>query len=263
MGHSRLPDLIMTKRWKAVVALIGGNANAAKIAAGTLHACETELRSAANDTGVIETVWLLMQIPFAARSDDFTEALRQLGMEVCDEPGLCELISTFTEAIDNKMPNNRGRTDLGENAQYAAAETLVARLASETKALFSEVEPDQVRAEMARQATVKNFGELARLFFHRFLNRTINSQLHRVLSDQLGADHRFHTLGQQRDFTDSLDKHCQETTKIVETYAGEWLSKNRFESGGEIDRDMVQKFIGYAMTKLMSELRRRNTSNGK
>jgi len=124
MGHIRLGDLPRTRKWSQVVGLIEGGAGTAQIATATINAAEKGLSSAAKDKGVIETIWLLTKLPLCARAENFAEALRDCGLSVSDSPGLVEIVGAMTDAIDAKMPNCERRTDLGEMAQMAAAETL-------------------------------------------------------------------------------------------------------------------------------------------
>ncbi len=116
MGHIRLGDLPRTRKWSQVVGLIEGGAGTAQIATATINAAEKGLSSAAKDKGVIETIWLLTKLPLCARAENFAEALRDCGLSVSDSPGLVEIVGAMTDAIDAKMPNCEGRTDLGEMA---------------------------------------------------------------------------------------------------------------------------------------------------
>jgi hypothetical protein len=124
MGHVRLGRLPRTRKWNEVVDLIAGGAGTAQVATATINAAEKGLGHAANDDGVIETIWLLTQLPLAARSKDFAGALRERTVSASDSPSLPDVIAAVSEAIDAKMANNRGRSDLGEMAQMAAAETI-------------------------------------------------------------------------------------------------------------------------------------------
>src|SRR5829696_2497208 len=108
MGHVRIGELPRTRRWVQVVDLLGHGASTAQIANATLLAAEAGLRRATQDTGVIETVWLLTRLPLAARSGDFVASLRDCGMNVSDSPGLVEFVGSVTAAIDAKMPNCKG-----------------------------------------------------------------------------------------------------------------------------------------------------------
>src|SRR4051812_28226703 len=105
MGHVLIGPFPRTRKWVRVVELIHAGAAAAQVANATTAAAERWFKKAANDTGVVETVWLLMRLPIAARSDDFAAALRECGLAVSDEPGLLELVAAVTEAIDRRMPD--------------------------------------------------------------------------------------------------------------------------------------------------------------
>lgn len=76
MGHIRLGNLPRTRKWQQVVALIEGGAGTAQIANATITAAEKGLKLAAEDKGLVETIWLLTQLPLAARSDNFAQALQ-------------------------------------------------------------------------------------------------------------------------------------------------------------------------------------------
>jgi hypothetical protein len=71
MGHIRLGRLPRTHQWIQVLDLLGYGAATSQVAAATLRASQTGLGSAARDTGVVHTMWLLTQVPLAARSEEF------------------------------------------------------------------------------------------------------------------------------------------------------------------------------------------------
>ena len=159
MGHVRTGPLPRTRRWVRVVGLVTGGAGAAQVATATLNAADQAFARAANDVGVVEAVWLLMQLPLAARADDFAAALRGCRLDVTDSPGLLEVVGATADAIDARMPNCKGRTDLGEMAQTAATETLTRVVGTRLNGLFG-TGPQEVRAEFARLATVSPLSEL-------------------------------------------------------------------------------------------------------
>ena len=69
MGHIRLGNLPRTRKWQQVVALIEGGAGTAQIANATITAAEQGFKLAAEDKGLVETTWLLTQLPLAAKSE--------------------------------------------------------------------------------------------------------------------------------------------------------------------------------------------------
>src|SRR4051794_11112199 len=105
MGHVKYGPLPATRKWKEVVELIAGGASVRQIATATVTAAERGFRSAANDQAVIETYWLLVRLPLAARAPSFAHELRDCGVDVRDDPDLLGLAVAFSEAVDARMPN--------------------------------------------------------------------------------------------------------------------------------------------------------------
>jgi len=82
MGHIRLGELPRTRKWVQVVGLIEGGAGTAQVANATITAAECGLSLASEDKGLVDTIWLLTQLPLAAKSDNFAESLRRCGLSV-------------------------------------------------------------------------------------------------------------------------------------------------------------------------------------
>jgi hypothetical protein len=216
---------------------------------------------AAKDDGAVETIWLLTKLPLAARSKDFAQALRDCGLSVSDSPGLMEIVGAVADAIDAKMPNCKGRTDLGEMAQMAAAETLTEVVGQRTKTLFGTT-PDDVQQAFSKLATSMQFSIFAKDFFARFTNKCMNYFLSRALAHNIGEGQRFTTLSQQAEFTKALETHCREAARIVEEFSGDWFSKKNWETRGGITREDTAAFAGYAMKKLVDELKQGASLDG-
>jgi hypothetical protein len=253
MGHVRLGTLQRTRRWSEVVALIEGGAQVHQVANATIRAAEAGLRRAPKDAGVVETVWLLMHLPVAARGTDFLGALRDSGMHVSGPTTLMGLVGAFADAVDDRLANNRGRTDLGEMVQMAALECIAGVVGEGARSLF-ETGPEEVRQSLARLFTVAHFGAFASRFFARLTSKCLDYFLSRALSDFVGEGHRFITLAQQAEFSQALETHCGEAAVIVQRFAGEWFSRENWRSG-YISRDAVVRFTGGAMAKLIDELK--------
>jgi hypothetical protein len=262
MGHIRLGDLPRTRKWSQVVGLIEGGAGIAQIANATINAAEKGLGFAAKDDGVIETIWLLTKLPLAARSEDFAAALGQCGLSVSTSPGLMEIVGAISDTIDTKIPNCKGRTDLGEMAQMAAVETLTDVIGQRTKGLFGTTS-DDLKQAFSKLATNKQFSIFAKDFFARFTNKCMNYFLSRALSHHIGEGQRFTTLSEQAVFAKALETHCREAARIIEEFSGGWFSKKNWETGGAITREDIAAFTGYAMKKLVDELKQGARSDGK
>jgi len=224
MGHIRLSELPRTRKWNQVVELIKSGGDAAQIAGAALDAADAGFREAANDEGVARVTWLLTQLPLAARDPNYVQRLAELGVDVTGAPGLVELVGAFTDAVDGHMRRSGGRTDLGEMAQMAAAETLTSILGQRTVSLFG-ASPEDVRRELAGLATTKQFGDLARDFFAVLTRRYLNFFLSRELSNHVGGDRRFANISEHHEFNEALDLHCRQASRIVREFAGSWFSK--------------------------------------
>jgi hypothetical protein len=224
-----------------------------QLANATISAAEKGLDFAGKDTGLVETIWLLTQLPLAARSEDFTGALRQTGLQVSNTPTLMEVVGAFSDAIDSRLAMNGGRTDLGEMAQMAAAETITKLVGSHTPSLFGTPTED-VQRVFSKFATNKQFSSFARDFFSRLTNKCLDYFFSRAFSYHLGEGQRFSTLAQQSEFTKALERHCHEASFIVEEFSGGWFSKTNWEKGG-ISREDAAKFTHVAVRKICTELK--------
>jgi len=170
MGHIRLGELPRTRKWDEVVELIKRDGDAATVAAAALDAAGKGFKQASEDEGLGRATWLLTQLPLAARDPDYLARLRAIGLSVEGAPGLIELVAAFTDAVDDQMRRAGDRTDLGEMAHMAAAETLTKMLGERSRSLFGTA-PMDVQRELAALATTKQFGTLARDFFARLTRR--------------------------------------------------------------------------------------------
>ncbi len=253
MGHIRLGTLPRTRRWKELIDLVGGGASSAAVAAATLDAVDEDLANAADDPGLKRAFWLLSQLPDAARSKDFAAALRDLGLTVSDNPSAADLTSAFTSAVDRHVDALKARSGPGELAQLAAVETLSGFLRDRASSLWGST-PEDVRRELGKGATEMQFGHLARDFFARFTERFLTYYVSKELPQHVGAGRRFEDLNEKQAFSSALELHCRQASKIVESFAGGWYSKARFEK--DLTEERTSKFLGYALKKIRGELRR-------
>jgi hypothetical protein len=260
MGHIRLGNLPRTRKWQQVIALIEGGAGTAQIANATITAAENGFKLVAEDKGLVETIWILTQLPLAAKSDDFGQALQSIGLDVSDSPGLMEVIGAFSDAIDKKLANNGGRTDLGEMAQMAASETMSQIIGRKTQSLFGTT-PDDVKNAFSKLATSKQFSIFARDFFARLTNKCLDYFVSKAVSHHLGEGKRFRTLAEQGEFTKALGTHSREASKIIEEFSGGWFSKTNWEKKG-ISRQDAAGFTHVAMKKIVVELKEGAQTDG-
>jgi hypothetical protein len=256
MGHQHLGRLPQTRKWRQVVQLIASGADVQDVAAATSAAAEQQMADASNDPAVQHAVWLLAQIPTAARKENFAAQLRTLGVLVGDRPTLLEIATAMSAAVDRCVSSLGGRTDLGEMAQHSAVESLTAVAGRELSDLFG-TPPEKVQVALGGLGTVQQFAVLARDFFSRLARRQLSYFLSRELSQHVGVESRFRTIREHREFEEALDLHCREASRIIKEFAGEWFSKQTYEGG--IDRAKAGRFAHIAFVKLREELRHRRS----
>lgn len=252
MGHLHLGRLAATRRWKEVIALLRTGAGIAELADATAHAAEAELQSAKGDPGLGYAVWLLTQLPLAARSPQFAARLGELGFDAGSEQSILALVAGFTKAVNQHVAGSSGRTDLGELARQAATESLTAIAGAGLPSLFGST-ADDVQRELGKLATKDQFAGLARDFFGRLTQKTLEYYISRELPNHVGPGKAIPTVDQQIAFNAALELHCREASLIVEEFAGGWYSKSNFK--GEITPSQAQGFTDYALKKMRDELR--------
>lgn len=259
MGHTRLGSLPRSRKWKEVIGLIAAGAGAEQIANAVIRAAETGLMAAAHHTGLVEAFWSLAQLTQAARENDFAAALRARGFEVTDNPSLPTILSAISAAVDRSMPNNKGRTDLGEMAHSAAVETTNRIVTERVSSLFGATAQDVQRA-FRDLGTEKNFGELGKRFFGQVMNKVLQFYVSREAANHVGQGQRFANLAAKAAFDEAMNTHCRQAAVIVEKFAGEWQSKQKWEKreSGGITREDVGRFAHVAMKKMVAELKEGN-----
>jgi hypothetical protein len=259
MGHSLVGHIPTTRRWQEVIRLLALGEDVEWIAAASSLAAENSLPTLRNDPAFVSSLWLLIQIPRAARSDDFANALHGLGLDVGPEPGLMDVASAFTDAVDQRVRGSGRRSDFGEMAQLAAVETLTALSGRELPALFGATSSD-VKLAFGRLATVDQFRRLARDFFARLTRRCLDYYLSRALAHHVGPGKRFRTLADQSEFSGALDLHCREASRIIQEFSGDWLSKAAFED--RLTPEHTARFAAVAFRKIQKELQQRRGADG-
>ena len=120
MGHIRLGRLPATRKWQQVVALLSHGASLEQIAGASAEAAEISLEHARRDPALLQSFWLLTQIPLAARSPDFPDSLKSLGLDVSDSPSLMEIVAAFSAVIDRHVERSGGLGSARSAASPAA-----------------------------------------------------------------------------------------------------------------------------------------------
>lgn len=252
MGHIRIGRLPKVKKWRQVIALLGTEqAEVSNIAKATVEAANDAFNNFNADPGPYYCYWLLTQITWHARSDSFPEELSSFGLDVRNEQsaiGFTSKVSNFAAKEIKKIGN---QTVFTEIAQMAMREVLLKLISERSQSLFGTTFED-IRLALKSLSTSNQFGKLSRLFFSSFLNRTLQFFISKEISNCVGPDKNFSHIGKIKDFDESLDIFCYQSSKIVEDFAGGWYSKRNWR--GDITQDDAKSFIYIALKKLREEL---------
>lgn len=255
MGHVRLGILPKSRKWNQVVDELRLGAEVEEVAAVAADAAESSLQAASKDPTFLHAFWLLTQVPPAARGPQFEADLHRLDIEVPVRPSLMDVAAGISAAVDRHARAAGGRTDLGEMAQMAAVESLVALVAPGLPSLF-EPSAGEIQREIGRLAGGERFSALAREFFARLMQRSLDYYLSRELSNHIGASERFASDAARSQFDAALGRHCREAARIVEAFAGGWYGKNVYQGPG-LTPEAVYRFAPVAFKKIRAELRKR------
>jgi hypothetical protein len=254
MGHIHLATLPSTKRWREVVELLNEHAGADTVVAASAVAAEKSLSIVASDLTLAAALRLLALIPQAARSRDFGEALRQLGVAVPDAPMLADLTVGVAAALEREQLAGP-RTDFSEIARRALVGTLSAQIGDALPGLF-EADARDVQRATAQLGRPDAFSRAARTFFGRLLADTLGYWLDRTLSAEIGPGARIQSLGDRNAFDRALERYCSEATRIIREFSAIWYGKT-LARDGTISRDRAAAFSAVALRKIRTELQRK------
>jgi len=205
MGHIRLKQLPASRKWRQVVELLGAGGAIDEIAAASADASDRALEAARNDPVLGNAFWLLTQLPLAARAPDFEEAGQGIGVDLGEEPSLVDIVAAFSEAVDRDASGRTGRTDLGEMARNAAAESLTALVGADLQGLFGTTS-EEVQQALGKFAAPDQFARLARDFFARLTQRHLDYYLSRALPHAVGPSQTFSTVAEHSAFNAALER---------------------------------------------------------
>jgi hypothetical protein len=255
MGHVRLGKMPATRKWREVIALLGEDQPSIPYLANAVErAADRSLADAVNDPGFVEAFWLLLKIPSAAKSTDFSGELGKLGIKVPPEPTLADLLAEFDRALEKaRLRSFRSTSDFSVLARNAAVSALEGAVHDRLPALWPAT-PEDERTTLATLVTTECFGDLAQRFFTHLLKRHIHYFLDREIPRHVGPESFLPSLADTDYFDEAVHRHCRETTLITRAFAKDWLGKNRFHLDKDITRDEVRGFASYAFTKIRSEL---------
>lgn len=253
MGHIRLGRLPKTKPWIAVFdALAVPGIDAARLSAVTAKAAAQRFHAMKDDPTLQGAVWVLARLGSISKGGDFALHLRSLGIEPARASSGMGLVAEVARIVRQSV---EGPSALGDVASKSAQKVLATRIVEQSRSLFGTTLED-VRAAVASVGTPNGFGYLMRDFFGDFAARTIKFIAEKELSNHVGARDAVRTVEDAAALTRDIDRYCRESAEIVREFAEGWYSKANWQTARRIDRERVESFLAYALTKLRAEIER-------
>jgi hypothetical protein len=261
MGHSRIGTLPATKKWKEVVSLVSNGADAAQIADAVMIASSKTFARVRDDVGFREAMRLILQMSLAGSRTNTAAELETSGLSISQNTSLADVVSAVSEEFDKRVEAANGRSDFSEVAHRALIGSVTELLKEHLPTLFAPAR-DDVAGAFKKLKHPGNFGKFFQSFAGGLTNELLKSYLSRTLGTHLGEGQRFATTDQIGQFEKAMKTHCHEAAKIVDKFAADWFSKNRFTGAGDISNVKSEAFGWVAFRKLTLELAARARKHG-
>jgi hypothetical protein len=255
MGHTTLGVLPRTRYWAAVVELLTDGAPSAEVVSASAQAAERDLLLATSDPIFVEAVRLLLAIPAAARAADFGAALRDLDLNVPDQPDLLDLVTASSIRLEDLRAHVRPNSDIGELASRALSGTLTTTIGDALPGLLDATSAD-VQAAARNLSWNKGVSEYVRRFFGTLLSSTLSYWLDRTLDTMIGPEKRFTEVSSRSAFDLEVEHFAWEASRIIKEFSGGWYGKTLHHAGGFSDSSAAS-FGHVALKKIVDDLRTR------
>jgi len=256
MGHIRLGRLPKTQPWQGVFGCLASDSfEPPAFARETAAALQQELTSLKRDPTLNYCFWVLTRLATASRTGDFQRTLESLGVSAKHVTSRLAFLSEIARAVSRAAARRKGHPLFSQVAELALRETLASSVLSHPSSMFADPVED-VQNACRSFSTRKAFGETGKRFFAHFLSRCVRYVIDKELSNRIGSDSSLSSPEQAVNFHRALDLYCYQSAKIVEDYAGGWLSKHNWETNNDVPESATRAFTAYAVEKLQLELRR-------
>lgn len=256
MGHLRLGRLPKTRKWGQVLDLLESDVrNLPEVARATLRAAQVQMRKLGADPVVGYCFWLLTQVTWFARSDNFASRLREIGVNPATASSPFTFISQLTDHARSKAAQHPESGVFAEIASLSLRQALAETIAERSRTLFGS-SLEEIQNACRAYSSQKQFGTLAKCFFAHFLSRSLLYFLNKELSNHVGPGHGLNDIQSAKEFNDALIAYSRQSAKIIEDFAAGWYSKHNWEARGEIPEEDARKFAAIALRKLRMELER-------
>jgi len=259
MGHRRLGRLPKTVGWKRLIAALDSpDINAALVAELTARETKEILLDLASNPAINYAQWLLTRIVWFARSDNFSEELRAIGVDVPSDAHAVQFFARVFDHAEKEMRLRSSMTPFVSFVEQALRQTLTETVKEKSTTLFGTGIAD-IQEACREHSTKKGFGIIAKRFYSNVLNRFLNYFVQREISNHIGPSKNFNNISSASDFTESIKTYCMQSARIVQDYASGWYSKHTWITKGQLSEVDVRPLTSYAFTKLQMEMAKEDT----
>lgn len=255
MGHNRLPRLERTFDWKQVIqALSSSDASIAEIISLTSKASQKILTDSKYIDGLAYCFWLFTNIAQASRGRSFVNELNNLGISVSKSDSGLDILKKIYDSASNSLKSSANFSMLDNIALDSFKSAIYNTITRESKTLFG-CDLESVQRAFKKYSTPGQVSYLGREFFSQYMYKSFSYTLEKELANSIGQDKRFHSSNDIERFNSRLKTYCWDVSKIVEEFSGGWYGKASY-LGTVSNKEKTLDFTKYAMTKLLSEVRR-------
>ena len=252
MGHIRIGRLPKRHGWDSVIAALQVETKADNEIMGDAAKAAAKSLGVAKYQGSLNLCyWLFLSLVRAARSEDFLDGLRQLGLVMKPDASAAAFV-TATTGLARARLRESGWLAVTDELALQAFQTAVGDCLLQDATTLFGADIESVQMALRKMSTKDNVAKVARRFFSEFMYRILARAFERRLSDALAKGDRFRSTDDLSEFHSRLRAYCWDVSKIVEEYSGGWYSKHTWL--GDLGEKQTARFTGYAIEKLFSEL---------
>jgi len=252
MGHIRIGILPKTRGWKQVIALLdSADSSSSAVAMATAKAAKDFFSQQKNDPALAFSYWLLTQITSRAKSKDYLEEIRKIGLDISKIENAFDFLGSITTFTRAQIKSRGATFPISEFSQLSLREVLTETIGQQSQTLFGTTQEDVILA-CRKYSTPNQFAKLARLYFAKVLNRVLQFFISKESPNRIGLERKFKDISDLSNFDLALEAYCFQSAKIVEEFAGGWYSKRNWQ--GEISEHDAKGFVAVAMEKLRAEI---------
>jgi hypothetical protein len=179
--------------------------------------------------------------------------MSRLGIEIPDDGSALTFIAAISDRVRWETSDYLESGPFAELASLALRRALTETVGTQGRSLFGN-SLDDLQHAFEMYSTPATFAPVAGRFFADFLGRTLRFYIDRELFNHVGQGRGFADLGASQEFLRGLDTYARESATIMEQFAADWYSKQRWEHGSAIGREDAAGFVSHALTKLRREL---------